>query len=348
LAEIVMTLSLLSHRQSGKHRYMDVDPARQVTVVVFDGCALLDVAGPTEVFRMASLLGAQPGYRIVVVSPDGGIVRCDSGITLVADMAVADASREGRTDTLLVAGGFGVERFTEDPKMLDELRRISAQARRTTSVCTGALALARAGLLDGYRATTHWAQCDMLQLNHPAVTVEADRIYVHDDDRWTSAGVTAGIDLALALVDDDHGVELAHSVAGALVVFARRPGGQAQFSVQLQAHPAHTPALAELQRWLPDHLSEDLGVESLARRTEMSPRSFARIFRREIGTTPAVFIEQLRVEAAKRLLASSDLTIRAVALRVGFGSSEILHRAFTRRVGTTPSSYRDHFARRGA
>jgi transcriptional regulator GlxA family with amidase domain len=215
-------------------------------------------------------------------------------------------------------------------------------------VCTGALALARAGLLDGYRATTHWAQGDALQAAHPAVTVEADRIYVHDRDRWTSAGVTAGIDLALALVDDDHGAELAHSVAGALVVFARRPGGQAQFSVQLQTQPAHTPAIAELQRWLPDHLGEDFTVESLAHKAGMSPRTFARRFHRETGTTPAVFVEQLRVEQAKRLLASSDLTIDAVAARVGFSDPAILHRAFTRRAGTTPGNYRDHFGRRGA
>jgi transcriptional regulator GlxA family with amidase domain len=204
---------------------MGADLARQITVVVFDDCALLDVAGPTEVFRMASLLGAQNGYRIVMVSPGGGRVRCDSGITVVTDMTIAEASRNVHIDTLLVVGGFGVDRFSEDAEIRDGLRRLSARSRRTTSVCTGALALARAGLLDGYRATTHWAQGDRLQAAHPAVTVEADRIYVHDRDRWTSAGVTAGIDLALALVDDDHGAELAHSVAGALVVFARRPWG---------------------------------------------------------------------------------------------------------------------------
>jgi transcriptional regulator GlxA family with amidase domain len=324
---------------------MDFDSTRQVTVVVFDGCSLLDVAGPTEVFRMASLLGAQPGYRIVVASSDGGKSCCDSGITVVADTSVDDSSLEEETDTLLVAGGFGVEAFIENPGAVHHLRRLSARARRTTSVCTGALALARAGLLDGYRATTHWAQCEILQRDYPLVKVEADRIYVHDLDRWTSAGVTAGIDLALALVDDDHGAELAHAVAGALVVFARRPGGQTQFSVQLQTQQARTPAIAELQRWLPDHLAEDLGIEQLARQAKMSPRTFARTFRRETGTTPAVFIEQLRIEAAKRHLVSSDLTIQAVAARVGFRRPEVLLRAFTRRVGTTPSSYRDHFVR---
>jgi transcriptional regulator GlxA family with amidase domain len=348
VAEIVTMLSLLPYSVGGHHQYMGTGLARQFAVVVFDGCALLDVAGPTEVFRMASLLGAQPGYQIVLVSPRGGPVRCDSGITVVADMTIAEASRRIHMDTLLVVGGFGVDRFSEEPEVLDGLRGLSARSRRTTSVCSGALALARAGLLDGYRATTHWAQGDMLQAAHPAVTVEADRIYVHDRDRWTSAGVTAGIDLALALVDDDHGAELAHSVAGALVVFARRPGGQAQFSVQLQTQPARTPAIAELQRWLPENLGEDLGVELLARKAGMSLRTFARRFQRETGTTPAVFVEQLRVEQAKRLLVSSDLTVDAVATRVGFSEPAILHRAFTRRIGTTPSSYRDHFGKRGA
>jgi transcriptional regulator GlxA family with amidase domain len=203
--------------------------------------------------------------------------------------------------------------------------------------------LAAAGLLDGYRATTHWASCDRLASEHPAVEVLPDRLHVHDRDRWTSAGVTAGIDLALAVVEHDHGTELAHAIAGWLVVFVRRPGGQSQFSAQLQVQAATTPALAELLAWLPDHLDEDLGVESLARRAAMSPRSFARAFRAETGTTPAAHVEALRVEAARRMLESTDLTVGAVAHRVGLRHPETLHRAFRRRVATTPQSYRDHF-----
>lgn len=219
------------------------------------------------------------------------------------------------------------------------------EADRVTSVCTGALVLAAAGLLDGRRATTHWASCEYLA-TFPGVTVEPDRIYVRDGDRWTSAGVTAGIDLALALVDADHGAELAHQVATYLVVFARRPGGQAQFSASLRAQPARSPALADLQRWLPDHLAEDLTVERLAERAAMSPRSFARAFRAETGTTPAAHVEALRVEAARRLLETSDLTVAEIARRVGLAHAETLHRAFVRRAGTTPAAYRQHFARR--
>lgn len=318
---------------------------RQITAVVFDGFAMLDLAGPTDVFRAASLLGASPGYRLVLASPDGLPVRTDSGIGITVDTSLGDAADRDETDTVLVVGGGGVRRFTNDPAMLIGLRRLSEDARRTTSVCTGALALARAGLLDGYRATTHWASCERMQTEHPLVTVDPDRIYVHDRDRWTSAGVTAGIDLALGLVEADHGAEMAHMVARWLVVFVRRPGGQAQFSIQMRNQPARTPAIVELQRWLPDHLAEDLSVAALARRTEMSPRNFARVFRAEAGITPAALIESLRVEATKRLLSSSDLAIAVIAARVGFGRPETLHRVFAARVGTTPHSYRQHFQR---
>jgi transcriptional regulator GlxA family with amidase domain len=177
------------------------------------------------------------------------------------------------------------------------------------------------------------------------VEVEPDRIHVHDRDRWTSAGVTAGIDLALALVEDDLGPELAHAVAGWLVVFVRRAGGQTQFSAQLAARPARSEPIAELQRWLPDHLSEDLSVPVLADRVAMSPRSFARRFRAETGTTPAAFVEALRVEAARRMLESSGSPVAVVASATGFGRPETLHRAFARRVGTTPDQYRRHFQR---
>jgi transcriptional regulator GlxA family with amidase domain len=235
-----------------------------------------------------------------------------------------------------------------DGELLDDLRLISARARRTTSVCSGAALLAAAGLLDGYQATTHWAYCTDLAARHPAVDVLADRIYVQDRDRWTSAGVTAGIDLFLALVEDDAGAELAHAIAGWLVVFVRRPGGQAQFSAQLRSQPARSPAIGEVQRWLPDHLDDDLSVDALARRAGMSSRTFARTFVAETGTTPAAYVEELRVEAARRLLEASDLTVETVAKRVGFRRPETLYRAFRRRVATTPDRYRQHFARTSA
>lgn len=316
---------------------------REVVVVVFDGCALLDVAGPADVFRAATLLGGRAGYRLVLVSPDGGPVRAENGIRLEVDASLRAAARRAAVDTLLVVGGLGTAGFPDDRAVLGDLRRLSAAARRTTSVCTGSTVLARAGLLDGYRATTHWASCRQLQDDHPAVEVDGDAIYVRDRDRWTSAGVTAGIDLALALVEDDHGAELAHAVASWLVVFLRRPGGQSQFSAHMRTPPARTPALEELQRWLPDHLDEDLSVEALADRAGMSPRHLARLFRRDLGVTPAVLVESLRVEAAKLLLQSTDMPIAAIAQRVGFGRPETLHRAFQRRAQTTPGRYRQHF-----
>ena len=302
---------------------------RTVVLVAYEGINLLDLCGPLEALRVANLAGASPAYRTVVATPDGRRVRSASGLEIGADASVADlAGRRTPVDTLLVA----------------DVAAIARRTRRVTSVCTGAFVLAAAGLLDGRRATTHWAACAALARQHPAIDVEDDRIYVRDGHCWTSAGVTAGIDLTLALVEEDNGPEVAHQVAGWLVVFTRRPGGQAQFSAALQAQPAVEPGIAAVQRWLPDHLADDLSVDALARRASMSPRTFARAFRRETGTTPAAHVETLRVEAARRLLETTDLTVPAVARAVGLRRAETLHRAFRRRVGTTPEQYRRHFA----
>jgi transcriptional regulator GlxA family with amidase domain len=322
-----------------------VPVAHTVAVVVFDGFQLLDLAGPVDVWRAATLLGAAPGYRTLLVSPGGGPVRAESGVTVAADTSLeALATGDDPVDTLVVVGGLGVHDAVADTAFVTDLAAVAARAERVASVCTGAFALAAAGLLDGRRATTHWASCEALAERHPAVEVLSDRIHVADGDRWTSAGVTAGIDLALAVVEHDHGAELAHGVAGRLVVFVRRPGGQAQFSASLRAQPARSPAIAELQRWLPDHLDADCSVAALAGRAAMSPRTFARAFRRETGRTPAAYVEGLRIEAARRLLESSDLAVDAAARAVGLGRAETLHRAFRRRVGTTPDRYRQHFA----
>jgi transcriptional regulator GlxA family with amidase domain len=320
-----------------------VSAPRTVVLVAFDRLQLLDLVGPIEVFDAADRIRGGGTYEIVVATPDGARVRSSSRVDVGADRALTDLPSS--FDTLVVVGGRGTRRLLDDEPFLEQVRSLSSRARRTTSVCSGALVLGAAGLLDGHRATTHWDSCDDLAGLSPEIEVLPDQIYVHDRDRWTSAGVTAGIDLALALVEDVHGPELAHEVAAWLVVFARRPGGQAQFSVQLQAQAARTPAVAEVQRWLPDHLAEDLTVDRLAERAAMSPRTFARTFRAETGTTPAVHVEELRVEAARRLLETTDLTIGAIAGRVGLKHAETLHRAFARRVGTTPDRYRQHFAR---
>ena len=212
---------------------------------------------------------------------------------------------------MLVVGGLGTRQAAGDEAFVGRRRpRWPPEPERITSVCTGAFVLAAAGLLDGHRATTHWASCDDLAPAAPGVDVEPDRIYVRDGNRWTSAGVTAGIDLALALVEDDHGPELAHQVAGWLVVFVRRPGGQAQFSAQLQAQPARTPAIAEVQRWLPDHLDEDLDGRRPRPPRRHEPAHLRPGLPAETGTTPAAYVEALRVEAARRLLETTDLTVR--------------------------------------
>lgn len=326
---------------------------RVVVLVTVDRLQLLDLAGPAEVFRAANLLGATPRYRNVVATPGGRPVRSDSDICVTPDLALEDlAAGTEPIDMVVVVGGLGVEAALGDQGVNNCLRQLADRARRTTSVCTGALLLAEAGLLDGRRATTHWADTELLAQRHPDVTVEADSIWVRDDsggrEVWTSAGVTAGIDLALALVEEDHGSELAHAVAGWLVVFTRRPGGQSQFSARLSMRPARRRELRELQDWLPDNLCDDLSVAALARRAGMSERTFARAFQAETGSTPAAYVEALRIEAARELLETSDLTVAEVARRVGLRSPERLHRAIRRRLGTTPDRYRQHFGRRAS
>ena len=325
---------------------------RTVAVVAFERIQLLDLAGPVEVFDAANQLLARDGrvtdaYDVRIATPGGDRVRSSSRVEIGADVDLHAVATGPTPDTVLVVGGQGTRRARGDEAILADLRSLADGARRVTSVCTGALVLASAGLLDGYRATTHWGSCDLLA-ERTEIEVLPDQIYVHDRDRWTSAGVTAGIDLALALVEDDHGPELAHEVAAWLVVFARRPGGQAQFSAQLRAQAARTPGIARVQRWLPDHLDEDLTVARLAERADMSPRTFARTFQAETGTTPAAHVEELRVEAARRLLETTDQTVGAIARAVGLRHPETLHRSFARRLGTTPARYRQHFSHQPA
>jgi len=325
-----------------------VKPHRTV-IVVFDGLQLLDLVGPVEVLAMADFLGASGPYERVLVSPGGAPVRSTSGLSVdVGHSLAGELASRRRIDTLLVVGGVGVEHLVDDPAVVGAVARLAARAARTASVCSGALLLAAAGVLDGRTATTHWSRCDDLARRHPAVTVDGNRIFVADGPVWTSAGVTAGIDLTLALVARDLGDRVAQEVAAWLVVFSRRPGGQSQFSVALRSQQPAGDGLGDLLAWLPGHLDGDLSVAALAARAHMSPRTFARTFARQVGTTPAAHVEQLRIESARTLLATTDLDVAAIARRVGFARAETLHRAFRRVAGTTPDRYRQHFSRLSA
>jgi transcriptional regulator GlxA family with amidase domain len=317
-------------------------------MLAFPDAQILDVTGPLEVFAIANrLLEARgdrdSGYQIELVAMSAGPVRMSSGLEIMAQRAAREV--RGPIDTLFVAGGQGVRAAAADPEAIDFIRRIDARARRIAGVCTGAFLLARAGLLDGRRATTHWRSCAALARLHPSVAVEPDRIYVRDGRIATSAGVTAGMDLALALLEDDLGGELARDVARQLVLFLRRPGGQSQFSVQLASPVANRTSLRELQSWIHEHPDADLGVEALARRMAMSPRNFARIFTRELAVTPARYVERARVEAARQWLEDSRMGFAEIAAACGFGSAETLRRAFQRLLCVSPSAYREAFAR---
>ena len=319
------------------------DPAaRLVDVLTFDGGQLLDVAGPLQVFASCNSLlrrsGRADAYRTRVLARDGGAVTTSSGLALVATALPAP---DPAPDTLIVAGGGGVDRAAADGELVAWLRRHAAGARRVASVCTGAFLLAASGLLDGRRVATHWEHCDRLAAARPAVAVERDPIFVVDGRYWTSAGVTAGIDLALAMVEADLGREMALAVARQLVVFLKRPGGQAQFSAALEAQGHER--FATLHAWMRERLAGDLTVPTLAARMGMSERSLLRHYRADMGTTPARTVERLRVEAARQRLSDGDLPIKAVARSCGFGSEETMRRSFLRLLGVGPQAYRERF-----
>lgn len=314
---------------------------RRIVILAVPRLQTLDVSGPAEAFSIANRHHGGD-YEVMLVTPDGQAVRGTSGLTLVPDGAIADV--RGAIDTLVVAGGEGVYAAADDSELIAWLRGASRRARRTASVCTGAHLLAEAGLLDGRRATTHWAYCDRLAERYPRIAVERDPIFVRDGNVATSAGVTAGMDLALALIDEDHGARTALATARSLVLYMRRPGGQSQFSAILAGQPARREPLRELQAWVIEHLDAALTVPELAARVHMSERNFARAFRAETGLTPAAYVEAARVERARRELETTDLGVDAVAARCGFGTVETMRRAFHRRVGVNPAAYRARFA----
>ncbi|MDX3585817.1 GlxA family transcriptional regulator [Streptomyces europaeiscabiei] len=310
---------------------------RTVLVVLFDGVQSLDVTGPMEVFAGAEQ--HTPGtYRISTASLDGTPVRASSGLTLVPDHTLATAPAP---HTLLVPGGQGTR--NPAPEVIAWLREHGPRAQRLVSVCTGAILLAEAGLLDGRRATTHWAYCDTLARHHPAIEVDPDPIFVRDGHVATSAGVTSGIDLALALVEEDIGREVALAIARHLVVFLRRPGNQAQFSAQLAAQTARREPLREVQQWITEHPGDDLSVEHLAARARLSPRHFARAFQAETGTTPGRYVDRVRLEHARRLLEDTTDGVEEISRTCGYGTSEAMRRAFVKTLATSPAEYRRRF-----
>ena len=318
---------------------------RRIVIVAFPGVQTLDVVGPAEVFLMADRLANGGEYAVEVVASSADALTTGSGLKLLPHRSLAGV--RGPIDTLLVAGGTGVVAAQSDERLMRWIRSAAPRARRVASVCSGAFLLAEAGLLDGCRATTHWAACDELGRRYPEVEVDAGPIFVRDGDVYTSAGVTAGIDLALALVEDDLGAAVARDAARWLVLFLRRPGSQAQFSSGPSGQPAERQPLRDLQSWIADNLTADLSVPALAERAYMSPRNFARAFRREVGVTPAAYVESVRLERARAELEAGDASVDAVAALCGFGTVETMRRAFQRRFETNPAAYRSRFRTRG-
>jgi transcriptional regulator GlxA family with amidase domain len=318
---------------------------RRIVFLCYDGMLSLDLSGPVEVFDVARRLlerhspSAPPAYELELRAWSPPFVRTTSGVSL----HVPAGARElrGSLDTLVVPGGLEASAFGEQGDVRRWLRDTAAVSRRVASVCTGSVLLASAGLVDGCRITSHWAACAELARRWPATIVDPEPIFTQSGKFYTSAGATAGMDLALALVEEDWGAELAVQVARWLVMFMKRPGTQAQRSVQLRAQAAQTIGLNELRAWIIEHLGADLGVDGLARQVGMSRRNFCRAFQRQTGMAPSKFVEAARVEAAQRWLAQSDHGLDEVARHCGFGSVETLRRTFRRCLGVTPGRYRE-------
>ena len=315
-----------------------------VEILAFPSVQLLDVTGPLQVFSTTNDIvaesGGDPPYLPRVVSQGGLSVMASAGLGLATDrLPPIDAT----LDTLMIAGGHGVEAAAADPVLVDWIRMRATKARRVASVCTGAFLLAASGVLDGRRAATHWSCCAELARKFPAVRVEPDPIFVHDGPVWTSAGVTAGIGLSLALVEQDLGRTVALAVARYLVVFLKRPGGQAQFSAALSLQ-ASEDKFGALHEWINKHLADDISLPMLASQAGMSERSFSRHYAETTGMTPGRAIERLRVEAARRLLSESRLPVKRISQRCGFGSEETMRRTFLRLLETTPQDYRARFS----
>lgn len=338
-------LTLAEHVLAGMTkapRLLPIGP-RVIEVLTFPAVQLLDVAGPLQVFASANDLvigsGGAAAYVLQVVAQGGAGVTASAGLGLAA---VPLPSTKAALDTLMIAGGQGVQ-AAADPALLDWVRARATRARRVASVCTGAFLLAAAGLLDGRRAATHWSLCAELARRFPTVRVEPDPIFIHDGPVWTSAGVTAGIDLALALVEQELGRPVALAVARYLVMLLKRSGGQAQFSIALSLQAAEDK-FGALHEWINGHLADDISLPILAGQAGMSERSFSRHYSEATGLTPGRALERLRVEAARRLLSESSLPVKRISQRCGFGSEETMRRSFLRLLAATPQDCRARFS----
>ncbi|MGH2833409.1 MAG: GlxA family transcriptional regulator [Solirubrobacteraceae bacterium] len=319
---------------------------RQIAILVFPGVQSLDLTGPLEVFAGAQTLieatgRDDPGYEVRVLSRDGAPLKTSSGLAIVPHGDFAHTPT--RLDTMIVTGGHGSRAASTDPATLEWIARTSKRAQRTASVCTGAFLLAQAGLLDGRRATTHWASAAELARRYPSVHVDSEPIFLRDGDIWTSAGVTAGMDLTLALIEEDLDRDAALTVARHLVLFLRRPGNQAQFSATLAAQEPMRESLGEIRRYIVENVAGNLSVDALAERAHMSSRHFARSFAVETGITPARYVERVRLEAARRALEDTAQPIATVADTCGFGTAETMRRSFLRALGAGPAEYRRRF-----
>ncbi|MBY4677777.1 GlxA family transcriptional regulator [Marinobacterium arenosum] len=315
---------------------------KHIAALGFSGCQMLDLVGPLQVFASANQQLDRPAYRVGIIAERPGPLRTNSGMNLLADWTLDD---NPPLDTLLVAGGSGIRQQLHNPILIDWLRGQASQVRRLGSVCTGAFLLAEAGLLDGKRVVTHWGSCQRLASDYPRLEVEMDALYIRQQNLYTSAGVTAGIDLALALLEEDRGPALAAAVARELVVFRHRPGGQAQFSAREELPGCVPGPLQRVIEHIHQSLEQPLALADLAEIASVSARHLARLFKQQLGRTPVEYIEQLRVERARELLAEHRLGLEVIAEQCGLASADSLRRLFLRRLGVTPSDYRKRFAK---
>ncbi len=322
---------------------------RRIGIVAFDGFEIIDLTGPLDVFAMTNEGFRRSGmtdeavYPIETFAKEPGLVMASCGLQINAVSAYGEIRDD--IDTLLIPGAPDVNCVLSDPALQEWVYAMSSRVRRLVSVCTGAFLLAKIGLLDGRRATTHWAYCDRLAADYPSVTVEPDRIFLRDGRISTSGGITSGIDLALSLLEEDWGREQALLTAQYMVVFLKRPGGQSQFSGYLVSEATNHPDIRALQVWIMEHPAEDLHIDVLAERMAMSPRNFARVFQAQTGMTPAKFVEKARTDAARHLLGATGHRIETVAVVTGFGDAERMRRAFVRNLGINPQDYRERFTR---